>query len=169
MLNPTIETHNPMVPALVELRDTPMVSFGTRPVNSESGFRGRSFVDPDQFQSQVRGGDMYNLLGRGTFRAELMDIQLDKLFLQRGREPLPRLSSSSIPPNRVGIVGWFNDGQLPVIRGAQMRPGEFMCLGLGMQSHHRTFGRNDFATLTLDASDLSRAAMGFLTGRDLAP
>ena len=48
-----------------------------------------------------------------------------------------------------------------------MRPGEFMCLGLGMQSHHRTFGRNDFAALTLDASDLSRAAMD-LTGRDLA-
>jgi AraC-like DNA-binding protein len=167
LLDPTIATHNAMALAPVELRNTSTVSFGTQSVNSESGFRGRSFVDPDQFQSAVRGGDMYNLLGCGTFRAELMDIQLDELFLQRGRELLPRLSSSSMPPNQVGIVGWFNDGQLPVIRGAQMRQGEFMCLGLGMQSHHRTFGRNDFAMLTLDASDLSRAAMD-LTGRDLA-
>ena len=157
-----------MAPAPVELRDTSTVSFGTRPVNSESGFRGRSFVDPDQFQSAILGGNnMYNLLGRGTFRAELMDIQLDQLFLQRGREALPRLTSSSMPTNRVGIVGWFNDGQLPVVRGAQMQQGEFMCLGLGMQSHHRTFGPNDFTALTLDASDLSRAATD-LTGRDLA-
>jgi AraC-like DNA-binding protein len=48
-----------------------------------------------------------------------------------------------------------------------MRPGEFMCLYLGMQSHHRTFGRVDFAALTLDATDLARAAMD-LTGRELA-
>jgi AraC-like DNA-binding protein len=36
-----------------------------------------------------------------------------------------------------------------------------------MQSHHRTFGRNEFAVLTLDATDLARASMD-LTGRELA-
>jgi AraC-like DNA-binding protein len=133
-----------------------------------SGGSSRRFVDPDQFQASIRGGDnMYSLLGRGVFHAELTDIKAGRLLLQRGRETLPRLASTSMPPNRVGILGWFGESQLPVVRGAQMRQGEFMYLGLGMQSHHRTFGRNDFAALTLDASDLARAAMD-LTGRELA-
>jgi AraC-like DNA-binding protein len=126
------------------------------------------FVDPDHFQSAIRGGDsMYNLLGRGVFHAELTTIEVGQLLLQRGCETLPRLTSSSIPPNRVGILGWFGDGPFPVVRGTQMRLSEFMCLGLGMQSHHRTFGRNDFAALTLDAANLTRAAMD-LTGREVA-
>ena len=133
-----------------------------------SSARSRHFVDPDQFQSSIRGGDnMYSLIGRGVFHADLIDIKLGELLVQRGIETLPRLASTSMAPNRVGILGWFGDGQLPAVRGAQMRPGEFMFLGLGMQSHHRTFGRNDFAALTLDASDLARAAMD-LTGRELA-
>jgi AraC-like DNA-binding protein len=128
----------------------------------------RRFVDPDQFQASIRGGDnMYNLLGRGVFHAELTDIKVGQLLIQRGTETLPCLTSTSMPRNQVGILGWFGDGQLPVVRGAQMRQGEFMYLGLGMQSHHRTFGRNDFAALTLDVSDLTRAAMD-LTGRELA-
>jgi AraC-like DNA-binding protein len=133
-----------------------------------SGAGSRRFVDPDQFQAAIRGGDnMYNLLGRGVFHAELTDIKVGQLLLQCGSETLPRLASTSMPPNRVGILGWFEGTQLPVVRGAQMRQGEFMSLGLGMQSHHRTFGRNDFAALTLDAADLTRAAMD-LAGRELA-
>ncbi len=128
----------------------------------------RTFVDPDQFQAAVRGGDnMYHLLGRGVFRAELTTIEVGRLLLQRGRETLPRVTSTSMPPNRVGMVGWLGEGPLPVVRGAQMRRGEFMSLGLGMQSHHRTCGPNDFALLTVDAADLVRAAKD-LIGRELA-
>lgn len=42
-----------------------------------------------------------------------------------------------------------------------------MCLGSGMESHHRNFGQNNSVVLTLDAADLTRAAMD-LTGRELA-
>jgi AraC-like DNA-binding protein len=133
-----------------------------------SGADRRHFVDPDQFQAAIRGGDnMYSLLGRGVFQAELTDIRVGQLLLQCGTETLPRLAATSMPRNRVGILGWLGDSQLPVVRGAQMRQGEFMALGLGMQSHHRTFGRNEFAVLTLDATDLARASMD-LTGRELA-
>jgi AraC-like DNA-binding protein len=133
-----------------------------------SGAGSRRFGDPDQFQAAIRGGDtMYTLLARGVFHAELTDIKVGQLLLQCGSETLPRLASTSMPPNRVGILGWLGDSQLPVVRGAQMRQGEFMSLGLGMQSDHRTFGCNEFAALTLDATDLTRAAMD-LTGCELA-
>jgi AraC-like DNA-binding protein len=124
------------------------------------GGSSRRFTDPDEYQSTIRGGGgLYSVLGRGTFEAELTTIQLGRLTLQRGRERLPRLASSGMPPNKVGMLGWFGDRQLPVVRGLQMRHGQWLYLGSGMQSHHRTFGPNDFVALTLDASDLTRAAI----------
>jgi AraC-like DNA-binding protein len=127
----------------------------------------RSFVDPDDYQAAIRGGDSrYSVLGLGTFEAELTTIEIGRLTLQRGREHLPRLASSGMPPNLVGILGWFGDRQLPVVRGLQMRRGDWICLGPGMQSNHRTFGCNDFVALTLDARDLTRAAFE-LTGCEL--
>jgi AraC-like DNA-binding protein len=119
----------------------------------------RSFVDPDEYVSAIRGGGLCTLLGRGAFRAEVTSIEAGRLMLQRGRENLPRLASIGMPPTKVGIVVWLGDSQLPVIRGVQMHRGELMCLGLGMESHHRTFGPDDFVALTLDASDLTRAAI----------
>jgi AraC-like DNA-binding protein len=131
-------------------------------MHSDHGDRGgssRSFTDPDEYQSAIRGGDsLYSVLVRGTFEAELTTIEIGRLTLQRGRERLPRLAASGLPPNKVGMLGWFGDSQLPVVRGLQMRRGQWMCLGPGMQSNHRTFGPNDFVALTLDASDLNRAA-----------
>jgi AraC-like DNA-binding protein len=127
----------------------------------------RSFTDPDEYQSAIRGGDgLYGVVGRGIFEADLTTIELGRLTLQRGRERLPRLASSGMLPNRVGMLGWFGNRQLPVVRGLQMRHGQWMYLGSEMQSHHRTFGPNDFVALTLDASDLTRAAIE-LTGCEL--
>ena len=133
----------------------------------DRGGSSRSFTDPDEYQSAIRGGDgRYSVVGLGTFEAELTTIEFGRLTVQRGREHLPRLASSAMPPGKVGMLGWFGDRQLPVVRGLQMRRGDWMYLGPGMQSNHRTFGPNDFVALTLDASDLTRAAIG-LTGCEL--
>ena len=119
----------------------------------------RSFADPDQYQAAIRGGDsLYALLGRGTFHAELTDIEVGGLKLQRGRESLPRLAASGIPSNKVGVVLWAKDRRLPVVRGVQIRPGEILCLGPGVQSHHRTSGPNEFTALIMNSSDLLRVA-----------
>lgn len=126
----------------------------------------RSFVDPDQYQAAVRGGDsLYTLIKRGTFRAELTDLDVGQMKLQYGRETMPRLAASGMPPNKVGVLVWLGDGLLPVVRGAQIQPGELMCLAPGMQSYHRTFGRNEFVTLTLDVGNLAQAGHN-ITGRE---
>jgi AraC-like DNA-binding protein len=129
----------------------------------------RSFVDPERYHASIRGGDsLYSVLARGTFHAELTDITVGALKLQRGRETLPRLAASGMPAEKVGILAWFGDGRLPVVRGVQISPGEVLSLGPGMQSHHRTSGPNEFVSLTLDATELNRAAIE-LAGRDLTP
>jgi AraC-like DNA-binding protein len=126
------------------------------------------FDDPDHFHAAIRGGQgLLSLLARGTFTAELTTIQVGRLTLQRGRESLPRLSSSGIRPNRVGILGWLGDRPLPIVRGVQMCRGEWLCLGSGMEPHHRTPGPVDFVALTLDADDLAHAAIA-MTGVPLA-
>jgi AraC-like DNA-binding protein len=131
------------------------------------GASSRSFLDADQYHAAIRGGDsLLSFLGRGVFHADVTTIEVGQVMLQRGRENLPRLSSSGMPAGKVGLLGWFGDGELPIVRGVQMRPGDWMCLGPGMQSHHRSSGPIDFVTLTLDASDLNQAAID-LTGREL--
>jgi AraC-like DNA-binding protein len=126
-----------------------------------------SFVDPDLYHSAIRGGDhLLSFLGRGAFHADVTTIQLGRVTLQRGRENLPRLSSSGMPPGNVGLLGWFGDGELPIVRGVQMRRGDWMCLGPGMQSHHRSRDAIDFVTLTLDESSMASAVTD-LTGSEL--
>jgi AraC-like DNA-binding protein len=137
---------------------------GSRSIPCASSF---SFLDADQYQAAIRGGDcLLSFLGRGVFRADVTTVEVGQVMLQRGRENLPRLSSSGMPAGKVGLLGWFGDGELPIVRGVQMRRGDWMCLGPGMQSHHRSSGPIDFVTLTLDASDLNQAAID-LTGREL--
>jgi AraC-like DNA-binding protein len=137
------------------------------PTTSDAAIHTRSFTDPNRFQAAIRGGDsLYSLLGRGTFRADLTDIAIGRMKLQRGRETLPRLAASGLPANRVGIVLWPGSGRLPVVRGIQIEPGEMIFLAPGVHSYHRTFGPNEFAALTMDATDLGESAHDF-TGRPL--
>src|SRR5579863_1590904 len=132
------------------------------PGNSYQGALGcssRSFVDPEQYHAAIRGGEgLLSFLGRGTFHGEVTTILAGQVTLQRAHENLPRLSCSNIPSHRVGLLGWRGDGRLPIVRGTQMERGNWMCLGASMQSHHRTTGLVDCVVLTLDASDLLRAA-----------
>ncbi len=127
----------------------------------------RSFEDPDHYRAAIRGGDsILSILGRGTYHGEVTTILAGQVTLQRAHENLPRLSCSSIPSHKVGLLGWRGDKSLPIVRGTQMERGNWMCLGAGMQSHHRTAGPVDCVVLTLEANDLTRAAFA-LTGRDL--
>ena len=115
----------------------------------------------------IRGGDsLYSILEHGRFRAELATVSVGDLLLQRGREALPRVASSSMPKNRVAILTWLHNRQLPVVRGLQIEPGDIIYLGEGTDSHHRTSAENEFVAVTLDAS-LLRRAMTDITGCEL--
>ena len=67
---------------------------------------------------------------RGEFHAELTDIEVGRLKLQRGQENLPRLAASGMLWQQGRVLLWPGNGRLPVVRGVQMRPGELLCLGL---------------------------------------
>jgi AraC-like DNA-binding protein len=119
----------------------------------------RSFDDPDHYQASVRGGDnLYSLLDRGEFRADLTSAEIGGFKLQRGRESLSRLAAWGTPANQIGVVLWPpRKGRLPVVRGTQIQPGELLVFGQNVQSYHRTFGPNQFITLMLNAAGLADA------------
>ena len=117
------------------------------------------FTEPDQFQAAVRGGGCsYSILGRGAFGADLTTIDVGRVKLQYAHETLPRLAVSGVPAGKVAILLWPHNGRLPVVRGVQVEMGELLCIGSGVESHHRTTNVNDFASLTLDAPALADAA-----------
>lgn len=130
-------------------------------------FQTQTHIDPIHYQAAISGGDnLYSLMGRGVFRADLTEIEVGEVALQNGRENLPRLVASSMPTNRVGVVVWPASERLPVVRGVQIRPGELLCVGSGLQSYHRTFGPNEYTALTVDATAFADAVRD-LAGYDL--
>src|SRR5262249_61971660 len=64
-----------------------------------------SFDDPISYQTASRGAAVEVFVtAKGSFRAELMHIQFDKLSMQCACENLPRVAHSVISPKRGGIV-----------------------------------------------------------------
>ncbi len=140
------------------------------PDGSPASFHQR-FDDPARYQSAIRGsGRLFSVLQRGTFQAELTSVEARRVTLQRGREVLPRVGSSGLAADRTGLLGWFSDTPLPVVRGTQVCRGDWLFLGPGMESHHRSFGMTDFVALTMQARDLTQAAAELIGhGLDIAP
>jgi len=63
------------------------------------------FNDPYEYQRAIRAGNGVEVFPttKGDFRAELVQINLDGLWMQRGRESLPRIVHAAVNADRVGI------------------------------------------------------------------
>ena len=68
------------------------------------GSRIRTFTDPYSYQAAIRSAHGKILVtARGDFRAELVQIDLPRLWMQRGRENLPRIFHATLPSERAPI------------------------------------------------------------------
>ena len=62
-------------------------------------------VDPALYRPAMRGGEVELLVaGNGEFRAELIRIDLHKLWMQRGFDTLPRIIHAAHDPKRAAIL-----------------------------------------------------------------
>jgi len=63
-----------------------------------------NFTDPFPYQRALRISDVELLpTVKGEFRAELMQINLDRLWMQRGHENLPHVVAGTVRPVRRAI------------------------------------------------------------------
>jgi len=127
-----------------------------------------SFDDPISYQTAIRGAAVEVFVtAKGSFRAELMHIQFDKLSMQYACENLPRVAHSVISPKRGGIV-FLTDANQPAAQycGMDASSEAIVITSAGSSRHIRSWDACRWAALTLPVEDLS--ATGYaLAGREL--
>jgi AraC-like DNA-binding protein len=128
------------------------------------------FDDPEAYVAAVRATDAEMLLtSRGDFSAELVQVDLGRLLMQRGTDSLPRIVRISNHPNRAPIVFLADLDQASVQQaGLEMAPGEIIVFSATATSYQRTKGPCRWASMSLAAEDLA-AASACIAGRELMP
>jgi AraC-like DNA-binding protein len=132
-----------------------------------SGSRVLTFSDPDPYQSAIRDARFEVLVtGRGDFRAELTQIELPRLRLQRGRESLPRIFRGAVNADRVAI-GFLTDADQPANLhcGRMVAPGDII-VNDPHAMHRRTEAPCRWGGMSLTTDDFAAAGKA-IAGREL--
>lgn len=127
-----------------------------------------AYTDPHAYQAAVHPAQVEILVtAKGNFRAELSRTELPRLWVQRGRENLPRVANSAASPDRPPIFFLTQSNQASISHGGrQFGFGEIVVSGSGLTHHHRTRGSSQWGTLSVTQHALASAGQA-LTGRDL--
>ncbi len=116
-----------------------------------------NFTDPFPYQAAIRGADveLYPTT-RGEFRAELTQINLNQLWMQRFDEKLPQVFASKIRAGR-RVIG-FLTGEQPAIQhcGVDLSPHDIVICNYDVM-HHRTAGNCRFGAMSLTTDDFDAA------------
>jgi AraC-like DNA-binding protein len=126
-----------------------------------------SFTDPHQYQAVILAAQAEIFpTAKGAFRAELTQINLGKVWLQRGCENLPRVYRGTFHADRAPI-GFLTKADQPAFQhcGLEVRPGDII-VNDRRPIHRRTHAPCHWGSMSLPATDL--AAMGeAVVGREL--
>jgi AraC-like DNA-binding protein len=129
-----------------------------------------TFTDPHPYQAAIRAAEIEILpTNSGEFHAELVQINLHRLWMQCGQENLPRVFRSTVSPQRAPIVFLTAANQAAMQHsGLEVTPGAIIVDGLGATHHHRSWGPCQWGTMSLAPDDLM--TLGYsLTGREISP
>lgn len=127
-----------------------------------------SFTDPDEFQARVQATQTEVLTsGRGQFRADLTQLRFERLWMQRGRDSLPRIARATIDPNRTAVMFSTDSEQRPTfLSGLELTPGVMGVWGKATTNIVRTEGDTRWGSLSLPHEDMARFSEA-LFGREL--
>jgi AraC-like DNA-binding protein len=126
-----------------------------------------AFADPFPYQSAIRAGDVELFpTARGKFHAELTQVTLDRLWMQRFHEKLPQVFASKIRPGRK-VIG-FLTGEQPTIKhcGLDLSPHDIVICDYDVM-HHRTAGNCRFGGMSLTTDDFDVACKA-ITGHEFS-
>ncbi len=128
-----------------------------------------SFADDSHFEHVVPAGDLRTFpTARGDFRAELIRIDLDKLWLQSAIESLPRTAHFAIHPGRAPIFFLAGAGDAAIQQsGTDFRPESILFFGRDSSHYQRAPANSRWASISLTPDELASAGSA-LAGRALA-
>jgi AraC-like DNA-binding protein len=122
-----------------------------------------TFTDPFPYQAAIRAADIELYpTARGEFRAELTQINLNQLWMQRFNENLPLIYASKLRPGRRAI-GFLTTGHQPGKQhcGVEVSPRDIV-ISKSDTMHHRTRGNNRYGTMSLTIDDFDAACKAVL-------
>jgi AraC-like DNA-binding protein len=121
-----------------------------------------SFDDPFQYQSSIRAADveLYPTT-RGEFRAELTQVNLHQLWMQRFDEKLPQVYAGRVRPGR-RVIGFLTTDQ-PGLQhcGVEVSPRDIVVSNHDVM-HHRTRGDCRYGAMSLTNEDFDTACEAIL-------
>jgi len=126
-----------------------------------------SFTDPFHYQTAVRAADLqFFPTARGEFRAQLTQVCLNRLSMERAHESLPVVCVGAVRPGRK-VIGFLTKANPPAIRrcGAEVTGGDIIVTNTDLM-HRRTEAPCDWGSMSLPLDDFD-AACSAINGREL--
>jgi AraC-like DNA-binding protein len=117
-----------------------------------------SFSDPFPYQAAIRASDVdLYPTARGNFHAELTQINMDRLWMQRFHDRLPQIYAGKVRPGRRAI-GFLTDADQPSVQncGRDFSPQEIVVVHDDVM-HHRTAGNCRFGAMSMTTDDFDAA------------
>ena len=129
----------------------------------------RETADVDEFVNAIRPSSVkFTVTTRGRFAASITRINLHGLWMQRGRERLPRVWHAE-PSAQRKIISFLTDaGRGAVRNGREFGLGQIALHSPGRAYQHRSLGPLSWAAMSLPAADMAEVS-ATLAGRDLMP
>lgn len=126
-----------------------------------------AFSDPYSYQSAIHGAQFEVLVtGRGEFHAELTQIELPRLWIQSGRESLPRILRGSVDADRPAIAFLLGEDAPAMFRCGRIVSSGDIIVDDAHPMHSRTEAASHWGSLSLTTADLAAAGKA-IAGREL--
>jgi AraC-like DNA-binding protein len=129
----------------------------------------RTVTDLDEYRVANRRSCVeLTVTARGAFTASITRIDLHRLWMQRGRESLPRIRHAEPDSERNIIAFLTQEGQGTVRNGVEFRPGDIALLSPRHSHRYRSFGPVHWGGMSLPLADMAEIG-ATVAGRELMP
>src|SRR5215469_5591887 len=129
----------------------------------------RTFTDPDAYAAAIRATKAEVMVtGRGRFAAEIIRIDLHRLWMQRFSDNLPRVGHSAAVSGRAIISFRTEPGPILLSGAAEMHPTEIVRVAEGGSGFQRSSGSARWGSMSLPMADMASVGAA-MVGSDLAP
>jgi AraC-like DNA-binding protein len=129
----------------------------------------RRFTDPDDFAAATRATRAeITVMQRGVFAAELVRIDLHRLWLQRLHDNLGRVAHMANLKGRAIILFRTQSGPSLVRNGSEVGGATLLRCSDGQVSYQRSAGATSWGSMSLPIEDMAQLGAE-VAGADLAP
>jgi AraC-like DNA-binding protein len=132
----------------------------------------KDFSDPDAYEQAVRAARVtgFVLNKAGKFKTSLQQMNLRRVWTQRGNESLARSAHVEVPVSRNAMIFLSDESRSPVVEsGLELTKEYIVFYGRGVGSFQHTSGPTSWSSMSLAPEDLEEAGRLLLDRNISAP